>query len=164
MVASNIFAPSSERDRLWQCTSFFLWHYWSRRLAATTTILRHGVDQRFLLAALSWRFSNTLEADFCVEALEEALGKGRPDIFNTDQGVQFTIGRFVCSALADQHGTSCNRCRHCYSRLLQKNRVKILDQRWGLLKLYIPWFNSKCLCQFTNGSERGFLFSVFQSV
>ena len=52
---------------------------------------------------LSWRLSNTLEADFCVEALEEALGKGRPDIFNTDQGAQFTIGRFVCSALAGQH-------------------------------------------------------------
>ena len=40
---------------------------------------------------LSWRLSNTLEADFCVAALEEALAKyGRPDIFNTDQGSQFT--------------------------------------------------------------------------
>jgi len=32
---------------------------------------------------LSWRLSNTLDADFCVEALEEALQKGQPDIFNT---------------------------------------------------------------------------------
>ena len=32
---------------------------------------------------LAWRISNTLEADFCVEALEEALRKGKPDIFNT---------------------------------------------------------------------------------
>lgn len=40
---------------------------------------------------LSWRLSNTLEADFCVAALEEALGKyGKPEIFNTDQGGQFT--------------------------------------------------------------------------
>jgi putative transposase len=40
---------------------------------------------------LSWRLSNTLEADFCVDALEEALSKyGRPEIFNTDQGGQFT--------------------------------------------------------------------------
>ena len=39
---------------------------------------------------LSWRISNTLDADFCVEALEEALRKGRPEIFNTDQGSQFT--------------------------------------------------------------------------
>jgi len=34
---------------------------------------------------LSWRLSNTLEADFCIEALEEALTKGKPDIFNTER-------------------------------------------------------------------------------
>jgi putative transposase len=44
---------------------------------------------------LSWRLSNTLDADFCVEALEEALKKGKPDIFNTDQGSQFTGEAFT---------------------------------------------------------------------
>jgi len=44
---------------------------------------------------LSWRLSNTLDADFCVEALKEALQKGRPDIFNTDQGAQFTSEEFT---------------------------------------------------------------------
>lgn len=45
---------------------------------------------------LSWRLSNTLEAEFCIAALEEALARyGRPDIFNTDQGSQFTSPRFV---------------------------------------------------------------------
>ena len=45
---------------------------------------------------LSWRLSNTLEADFCVSALEEALAKyGVPDIFNTDQGSQFTSFAFT---------------------------------------------------------------------
>ena len=39
---------------------------------------------------VAWNLSNTLDADFCVEALEEALGKGRPEVFNTDQGSQFT--------------------------------------------------------------------------
>jgi putative transposase len=40
---------------------------------------------------LAWRLSNTLEADFCVAALEDALAEyGRPEIFNTDQGSQFT--------------------------------------------------------------------------
>ena len=40
---------------------------------------------------LAWRLSNTLTAEFCIEALEEALGKfGPPEIFNTDQGSQFT--------------------------------------------------------------------------
>jgi putative transposase len=40
---------------------------------------------------LAWRLSNTMEARFCLEALEEALSKfGPPEIFNTDQGSQFT--------------------------------------------------------------------------
>ena len=46
--------------------------------------------------ALSWRLSNTIDADFCVEALEEALERyGRPEIFNTDQGSQFTSFDFT---------------------------------------------------------------------
>jgi putative transposase len=51
---------------------------------------------------LSWRLSNTMDAAFCVEALEEALKKGRPDIFNTDQGTQFTSEAFT--GLLHQHG------------------------------------------------------------
>jgi len=45
---------------------------------------------------LAFRLSNTLTADFCVEALEEALAKfGRPEIFNTDQGSQFTCEEWL---------------------------------------------------------------------
>jgi putative transposase len=44
---------------------------------------------------LSWRLSNTLESEFCVEALQEAFKYGKPRIFNTDQGVQFTSHRFT---------------------------------------------------------------------
>src|SRR5438094_1986706 len=39
---------------------------------------------------LAWRLSNTLDGSFCLDMLEEALGRGRPEVFNTDQGVQFT--------------------------------------------------------------------------
>ena len=47
-------------------------------------------------AVLAWRLSNTLGADFCVDALEEALARyGRPEIFNTDQGSQFTSDDFT---------------------------------------------------------------------
>jgi putative transposase len=47
-------------------------------------------------AVLAWRLSNTLGAEFCVEALEEALFRyGRPEIFNTDQGSQFTSNDFT---------------------------------------------------------------------
>ncbi len=44
---------------------------------------------------LSWRLSNTLDVSFCLEALEEALGKGTPTIFNSDQGSQFTSKDFT---------------------------------------------------------------------
>jgi putative transposase len=45
---------------------------------------------------LAWRLSLTLESKFCVEALQEALRRyGKPEIFNTDQGVQFTADAFI---------------------------------------------------------------------
>ena len=47
---------------------------------------------RFVVA---WRLSNTLEGSFCVEALEAALSWQRPEIFNSDQGVQFTSEAFT---------------------------------------------------------------------
>ena len=61
---------------------------------------------------LSWRLSNTLDSDFCVEALEEALAKyGTPEIFNTDQGCQstYTLSTMVprpASKLAHGSGTT----------------------------------------------------------
>jgi putative transposase len=51
---------------------------------------------------LSWRLSNTLDAGFCVDALQEALKKGKPEIFNTDQGAQFTSEPFT--GLLQRHG------------------------------------------------------------
>lgn len=51
---------------------------------------------------LSWRVSISLEHEFCVEALEEALEKhGKPEIFNTDQGVQFTSMNFTKVLIAE---------------------------------------------------------------
>jgi putative transposase len=45
---------------------------------------------------LSWRLSNSMDAGFCVEALKEALARyGRPEIFNSDQGSQFTSSEFT---------------------------------------------------------------------
>jgi putative transposase len=45
---------------------------------------------------LAWRVSNTMDVEFCISALEEALSRfGRPEIFNTDQGGQFTSPRFT---------------------------------------------------------------------
>ena len=50
----------------------------------------------FSRRVLSWRVSITMEVEFCLEAVEEALAKhGRPEIFNTDQGSQFTSTAFT---------------------------------------------------------------------
>jgi putative transposase len=50
----------------------------------------------FSRRALSWRISITMETDFCIEAVEEALARhGKPEIFNTDQGSQFTSEAFT---------------------------------------------------------------------
>lgn len=63
--------------------------------------LRHGflyltaVLDWFSRYVLSWRLSNTLEGTFCEEALEEALSRGQPEIFNSDQGSQFTAKSFT---------------------------------------------------------------------
>ena len=51
---------------------------------------------------LAWRLSNTLDADFCVDGLEEARRQGKPEIFNTDQGSQFTSEAFTSMLL--EHG------------------------------------------------------------
>ncbi len=48
---------------------------------------------------LSWRLSNSMDVGFCLEALEEAFEKGKPEIFNTDQGSQFTSFAFVNALL-----------------------------------------------------------------
>ena len=63
--------------------------------------LRHGflyltaVIDWYSRYVLAWRLSNTLEGSFCLEALDEALALGRPEIFNSDQGSQFTAAAFT---------------------------------------------------------------------
>ena len=74
-------------------------HVWSTDI--TYIPLRHGfmylvaVMDWYSRHVLSWRLSNSLETSFCIEALEEALSQGKPEIFNTDQGVQFTSVAFT---------------------------------------------------------------------
>jgi putative transposase len=71
----------------------------------STDVTYLPLDQGFMYLAavidwhsrfvLSWRLSNTLDGRFCLEALDTALEGGRPEIFNTDQGVQFTARAFT---------------------------------------------------------------------
>jgi putative transposase len=63
--------------------------------------LRHGflylvaVMDWYSRYVLSWRLSNTLTGSFCLEALDEALSRAKPEIFNSDQGSQFTATAFT---------------------------------------------------------------------
>jgi putative transposase len=74
-------------------------HVWSTDI----TYIRIGNGFVYLTAVidwysryvLSWRLSNSLENTFCVEVLEEALSISKPEIFNTDQGSQYTASNFL---------------------------------------------------------------------
>ncbi|PTQ98738.1 putative transposase [Nitrosomonas nitrosa] len=89
---------------------------------------------------LSWRLSNTMDTGFCVEALEEALARyGRPEIFNTDQGSQFTSFEFT--------------------GLLKENGIKIsMDGkgRW-MDNVFIErlWRSLKYECVYLNAFDNG---------
>jgi putative transposase len=72
--------------------------------------LRHGflylvaVMDWYSRYVLSWRLSNTLTGSFCLEALDEALGRAKPEIFNSDQGSQFTASTFT--SRLESHGVA----------------------------------------------------------
>ena len=76
---------------------------------ADITYIRTGKGFMYLVAimdwssryVIAWELSNTLDGDFCVRVLKRALALGKPEIFNTDQGSQFTSDRFT-QTLLDQ--------------------------------------------------------------
>jgi putative transposase len=84
--------------------------------AAKGHFYRVAVMDWYSRKVLSWRISNTLEVDFCIEALEEALTSYQsPGIFNTDQGAQFTANAFTGCLKAvnvqiSMDGRGCSDC------------------------------------------------------
>jgi putative transposase len=103
---------------------------------------------------VTWKLSNSLDEAFCVEALEEALGEARPEIFNTDQGVQFT-GRAFTSRLEsagvlismDGKGRALDNVfverlwrSVKYEEIYLKEYVAVADCRKGLGS-YFPFYN-----------------------
>ena len=77
---------------------------------------------------LSWRISNSLDAGFCVDALEEAFWKyGKPDIFNTDQGSQFTSDAFIRSIKSRNVQVSMDGRGRCHDNIF-------IERLWRSLK------------------------------
>jgi len=105
---------------------------------------------------LSWRLSNTLTTDFCIEAVEEAIHlHGRPDILNTDQGSQFTSAEFTGLLMANgirisMDGKGCWRDNVFVERLwrtIKYEQVYLhahdsMDDAKMHLKEYLEFYNS----------------------
>ncbi len=85
---------------------------------------------------LSWRLSNTMESEFCVAALEEALGNGRPAIFNTDQGSQFTSDQFTNVLKSSGVLISMNGKRRCLDNVFVERLWRSVKYEEIYLKSY----------------------------
>lgn len=109
---------------------------------------------------LAWELSITLEADFCVAVLERALAGQRPEIFNTDQGVQFTCAQFQAPLLAAQVRLSMDGRGRAfdnifverlwrsvkYEEVYLKDYQTVSEARDGLQQ-YFPFYNERRIHQ-----------------
>ncbi|NCO53570.1 MAG: IS3 family transposase, partial [Deltaproteobacteria bacterium] len=91
---------------------------------------------------LSWRLSNTLESDFCIQALQEAINRyGKPEIFNTDQGSQFTSIGFTQVLKDHGIGISMDGRGRCQDNIF-------IERLWWTIKHHYLYLHS-----FGSGSE-----------
>jgi putative transposase len=109
---------------------------------------------------LAWELSISLEADFCVTVLQRALALQRPEIFNTDQGVQFTSAQFQAPLLAAQVRVSMDGCGRAfdnifverlwrsvkYEEVYLKDYRDVPEARHGLGH-YFPFYNDERIHQ-----------------
>lgn len=106
---------------------------------------------------LSWRLSNTLDTLFCIEALEEAFLDGkRPEIFNTDQGCQFTSEAFTHILKAQNVRISMDAKGRCFDNIFIERLWRTVKweeiylyhyldgkEAHGNLSAYFPFYNDK---------------------
>ena len=109
---------------------------------------------------LSWRLSLTLEGDFCVAALKCALRRGRPEIFNTDQGSQFTSEKFTGELAVREIDISMDGRGRCmdnifierlwrslkYEEVYLKDYESVIEARAGVER-YFRFYNQERLHQ-----------------
>lgn len=85
---------------------------------------------------VSWKLSNNLETEFCIEALEDAFELGMPEIFNTDQGVQFTSKAFVSCLQNKGIQISMNGAGRCWDNIFVERLWRTIKQEEVYLKGY----------------------------
>jgi putative transposase len=101
---------------------------------------------------LSWSLSLTMEIDFCMEALRSALRRGRPEIFNSDQGAQFTSEKFTAELAAKEIAISMDGRGRCMDNIF-------VERLWRSLKyeeVYLKDYES--VTEARTGIERYFRF------
>jgi putative transposase len=82
----------------------------------------------FSRSVLSWKLSNSLDKEFCLDALERAVGGGRkPEVFHSDQGCRITSSSFVIRLQAEEIKISWSGRRRCYDNIL-------LERLWRTVK------------------------------
>jgi putative transposase len=109
---------------------------------------------------LSWSLSLTMEVEFCVEALKRALRRGRPDIFNSDQGPQFTSEKFIGELAEHRIAISMDGRGRCmdnifverlwrslkYEEVYLKDYASVAEARAGIAR-YFQFYNHQRLHQ-----------------
>ena len=139
-------------------------HVWSTDI----TYIRIGKGFGYLTAVidwysryvLSWKLSNTLENTFCIEALEEALEIGTPEIFNTDQGSQYTSEKFLAPLIErkikismDSKGRALDNIfverlwRSVKYEEVYLNDYQSMNHAYQSLKIYMEFYNNERLHQ-----------------
>jgi putative transposase len=101
---------------------------------------------------IAWRLSNTLDGSFCLELLEEALAQGRPEVFNTDQGTQFTAQAFTARLEAAGVAVSMDGKGRCLDNIF-------VERLWRTVKyedIYLRCYEA--VPELTQGLERYFPF------
>ena len=96
-----------------------------------------AVVDLFSRHVLSWKLSNSLDTEFCLDALEMALSSGhRPEIFHSDQGCQFTSSEFVARLQGEKIKISWSGRKRCYDNIL-------VERLWRTVKYVAVGFSAK---------------------
>lgn len=93
---------------------------------------------------ISWRLSNTLDGSFCLDLLDEALGLGKPEVFNTDQGAQFTARAWADRLESAGVAVSMDGKGRCLDNVFVERLWRTVKQEELYLKRYerVPWLQA----------------------
>ena len=93
---------------------------------------------------LSWRLSNTMDTSFCIEALKEALQHGKPQVFNSDQGSQFTSNDFTSELLGKEISISMDGTGRMYDNIFIERLWRTVKYENVFIKGYKTMAEARC--------------------